>query len=150
MRIFNVILLYFAFVFLPFLRQKINRKFFLGPVGVLQYFNPLNPGWQEYIFSREQEVFSAFGFDGWHGDTIGEMGMMTAADGQPLGYDENGQPICLVKNTYTPFLNAAKEAIGDHFLVFNPVGAQGIENVNRSNVDVLYTEFWPWDQDPIR
>ncbi len=119
----------------------------LGPVGVLQYFNPLNEEWQEYIFAREKEVFSAFGFDGWHGDTIGEMGPMTAADGQPLGYDENGQPIYLVKNTYTQFLNAAKESIGDRALVFNPVGAQGIENVNRSNADVLYAEFWPWDQD---
>lgn len=119
----------------------------LGPVGVLQYFNPLDPGWQEYIFARENEVFAAFGFDGWHGDTIGEMGVMKTADGGPLGYDEDGKPIKLVKNTYTQFLNAAKAAIGDHYLVFNPVGAQGIENVNKSDADVLYTEFWPWDSD---
>ena len=119
----------------------------LGPVGVLQYFNPLDPGWQKYIFARENEVFDTFGFDGWHGDTIGEMGVMKTADGGPLGYDADGKPIKLVKNTYTQFLNAAKEAIGSHYLVFNPVGAQGIENVNVSDVDVLYTEFWPWDSD---
>ncbi len=119
----------------------------LGPVGILQYFNPLNPEWQQYIFAREQEIFSAFDFDGWHGDTIGEMGAMKTADGEPLGYDENGKPIRLVKDTYTQFLNAAKKAIGDKYLVFNPVGAQGIENVNVSDVDVLYTEFWPWDND---
>ena len=119
----------------------------LGPVGVLQYFNPLNPDWQKYIFAREEEVFTAFAFDGWHGDTIGEMGKMKTADGGPLGYDENGKPITLVKDTYTQFLNAAKEAIGDRHLVFNPVGAQGIENVNVSSADVLYTEFWPWDND---
>ena len=119
----------------------------LGPVGVLQYFNPLNPDWQKYIFAREEEVFTAFAFDGWHGDTIGEMGKMKTADGGPLGYDENGKPITLVKDTYTQFLNAAKEAIGDRYLVFNPVGAQGIENVNVSSADVLYTEFWPWDND---
>ena len=119
----------------------------LGPVGILQYFNPLNPGWQQYIFSREAEVFSAFDFDGWHGDTIGEMGFMKAADGGPLGTDESGKPIRYVKDTYTRFLNAAKEAIGDRYLVFNPVGAQGFENVNISRVDVLYTEFWPWDKD---
>ena len=118
-----------------------------GPVGILQYFNPLNPGWQEYIFSRENDVFSAFAFDGWHGDTIGEMGDMKTAGGEPLGYDENGKPIRQVKDTYTRFLNAAKEAIGDKYLVFNPVGAQGFENVNVSNADVLYTEFWPWDYD---
>ena len=34
-----------------------------------------------------------------------------------------------------------------YYLSFNPVGAQGIEQVNTSNSDVLYTEFWPWDQD---
>ena len=118
-----------------------------GPVGILQYFNPLNPDWQQYIFSREQEVFFAFAFDGWHGDTIGEMGVMHTAEGGPLGYDENGMPIDRVKDTYTAFLNAAKAALGDKYLVFNPVGAQGIENANISQVDVLYTEFWPWDRD---
>ena len=98
-------------------------------------------------FSQEAEVFSDFDFDGWHGDTIGEMGLMKAADGGPLGTDEKGKPVQYVKDTYTQFLNAAKEALGDRYLVFNPVGAQGFENVNISRVDVLYTEFWPWDKD---
>lgn len=119
----------------------------LGPVGVLQYFNPLNLDWQQYVFSQEQKVFQAFDFDGWHGDTIGENGRMRTASGEPLGYDENGKPIYLVKDCYTQFLNAAKAAIAPKYLAFNPVGAQGIENVNISDVDVLYTEFWPWDKD---
>ncbi len=118
----------------------------LGPVGVLQYFNLLNPDWQSYIFAQENRVFEAFDFDGWHGDTIGENGPMRTADGGPLGYDADGKPIYLVKDGYTAFLNAAKAAIGDKYLAFNPVGAQGIENVNVSAVDVLYTEFWPWDR----
>lgn len=118
----------------------------LGPVGVLQYFNLLNPDWQSYIFAQENRVFEAFDFDGWHGDTIGENGPMRTADGGPLGYDADGEPIYLVKDGYTAFLNAAKAAIGDKYLAFNPVGAQGIENVNVSAVDVLYTEFWPWDR----
>lgn len=118
----------------------------LGPVGVLQYFNLLNPDWQSYIFAQENRVFEAFDFDGWHGDTIGENGPMCTADGGPLGYDADGKPIYLVKDGYTAFLNAAKAAIGDKYLAFNPVGAQGIENVNVSAVDVLYTEFWPWDR----
>ncbi len=119
----------------------------LGPVGILQYFNPLNVNWQTYIFAKEKEVLEQLGFDGWHGDTIGEMGPMTTADGNPLGYDTNGKAIHCVKDCYTQFLNAAKEAITPGYLSFNPVGAQGIENVNHSNTDVLYTEFWPWDRD---
>lgn len=119
----------------------------LGPVGILQYFNPLDREWQAYIFAREREVLDRLGFDGWHGDTIGEMGPMTTADGGPLGYGPDGKAIDRVMDCYTPFLNSAKDAIAPGYLAFNPVGAQGIGNVNRSRVDVLYTEFWPWDRD---
>ncbi len=118
----------------------------LGDVGGLQYFNLLDPAWQSYIFAQENKVFDAFAFDGWHGDTIGENGAMQTPDGKPLGYDEDGKPIRYVKDGYTAFLNAAKKAIGAKYLSFNPVGAQGIEHVNISDVDVLYTEFWPWDR----
>jgi dextranase len=124
-----------------------NMNANLGSVGILQYFNLLDPGWQSYIFAQENLVFDTFDFDGWHGDTIGENGRMQTADGGPLGHDLNGNPISLVKDGYLPFLNAAKIAIGDKYLVFNPVGAQGMEYVNVSQTDVLYTEFWPWDHD---
>jgi dextranase len=117
-----------------------------GSTGILQFFNILNEGWQEYIFKAEKEAIEKMGFDGWHGDTIGENGRMQTPDGNPLGFDENGRPIQYVKDGYTTFLNKAKEALGDKYLVFNPVGAQGIEKVNASNVDVLYAEFWPWDK----
>lgn len=120
----------------------------LGPVGVLQYFNPLNPGWQRYLFEQENKVFDAFTFDGWHGDTIGENGPMQTAEGGPLGHDVSGHPIRLVKDCYALFLNAAKAAIAPSYLVFNPVGAQGLEQVSGSDVDVLYAEFWPWDKAP--
>jgi dextranase len=117
-----------------------------GSTGILQFFNILNEGWQEYIFRAEKEAIEKMGFDGWHGDTIGENGRMQTPENGPLGYDENGTPIQYVKDGYTIFLNKAKEALGDKYLVFNPVGAQGIEKVNESNVDVLYAEFWPWDK----
>lgn len=103
----------------------------------LYFFNPRNPGWQNYIFGEMNKVFQTFDFDGWHGDTVGEWGKMRTADNQTL----------YVKDTYTEFLNNAKQAIGDKKLVFNPVGAQGIENVNKSGVDALYAEIWPWDRD---
>lgn len=111
--------------------------------NVLYFMNPLNPEWQSYLFSQENNVFRTFNFDGWHADSIGEWGPMTTQSGGAL----DGKSIYLVKDTYTQFLNSAKAAIGGKYLVFNPVGAQGIENVNHSKVDVLYAEIWPWDTD---
>lgn len=123
-----------------------NMDASMGDTGILQYFNPLNPDWQKYIFEKENEIFAQLPFDGWHGDTIGENGPMTRDDGSPLGYDGNGKPIHRVKDCYRMFLDAAKNAIGDKYLAFNPVGAQGIEQVYQSKVDILYAEFWPWDR----
>ena len=115
--------------------------------GSLYFMNPLNPDWQEWLFAQENRIFQYLDFDGWHGDTVGEWGKMTDMEGNPLGTDEKGEPVWYVKDTYRQFLNAAKEALGDKYLSFNPVGGQGIEQANTSRADVLYTEFWPWDQD---
>ncbi len=117
-----------------------------GSTGILQFFNILNEDWQTYIFREEKEALDALGFDGWHGDTIGEYGRMQTPEGNDLGQDENGKSIRFVKDGYTIFLNKAKEALGSKYLDFNPVGAQGIEKVNVSHVDVLYAEFWPWEK----
>jgi len=113
--------------------------------GHLYFVNPLNPEWQNYIFAEENRALDALGFDGWHGDTIGEFGEMTDVNGNPLGYTEDGTAIYLVKDTYRSFLNNAKKALGKKYLSFNPVGAQGNEQANTSLTDVLYAEFWPWD-----
>lgn len=115
--------------------------------GSLYFMNPLNQAWQEYIFAQENHIFAVLDFDGWHGDTVGDWGKMVDVFGNPLGIGEQGEPVYEVKETYRQFLNAAKKALGKHYLSFNPVGAQGIEQVNTSHSDVLYTEFWPWDKD---
>lgn len=113
-------------------------QFSMSATSYLYFFDMSNKEWQDYIFSRTNEVFEMFDFDGWHADTVGEWGEMQTEDGRTL----------YVKDTYTEFLNRAKAAMPeDKYLVFNPVGAQGIENVNVSDVDVLYTEIWPWDRD---
>lgn len=132
-------------------RGKGEFKFHMGTSpsgnGNLFFLNPLNTDWQKYIFEEENKIFRALDFDGWHGDTVGDWGNMTAADGGPLGVNEEGQPVYRVTDTYTQFLNAAKEALGEKYLSFNPVGAQGIEKANTSKTDILYAEFWPWDKD---
>ncbi len=115
--------------------------------GHLYFVNPLNSDWQNHIFTEENKIFQVFDFDGWHGDTVGDWGEMMTVSGSALGYKEDGTPIYKVTDTYTQFLNAAKAALGNKYLSFNPVGAQGIQNANISDTDVLYTEFWPWDKD---
>ncbi|EFU74492.1 hypothetical protein HMPREF9088_0668 [Enterococcus italicus DSM 15952] len=109
----------------------------------LFFFDLDNPEWQDYIIEKNKEALEVMGFDGWHGDTVGEWGKMwTTAD---IGKPEKAK---YVKDSYKSFLNTVKERLGDrYYLSFNPVGAQGIEQVNASNVDVLYSEIWPWDKD---
>lgn len=109
----------------------------------LYFFDIENEEWQDFIIRKNIEAIQTMGFDGWHGDTVGEWGKMWTSDNRG-----NDTQTLYVKDGYTGFLNKAKEMLGpDKYLAFNPVGAQGIENVNKSNVDVLYTEMWPWDHD---
>lgn len=98
-------------------------------------FNPLNTGWQKYILDRTNAVFAALPFDGWHADTIGDWGMRYDADGKPVA----------IQDTFAPFLNAAKDALGSKYLVMNVVGNKGHAQVNRSMVDGIYAEIWPGD-----
>ena len=104
----------------------------------LYFFNPANPNWQNWIISRELEVFAAYDFDGWHADTVGDNG---------IKYDALGNPVD-IKDTFKPFLNAAKARLGSKLLVMNAVGNKGHEGVNASNVDAAYVEVWPGDGTP--
>lgn len=106
----------------------------------LFFFDIENKEWQDYIIEKNIKALEEMGFDGWHGDTVGEWGSMWTYD--EIGTDAKGK---YVKDGYTKFLNEAKKQLGDYYLSFNPVGAQGLENVSKSDVDVLYAEIWPWD-----
>ena len=114
--------------------------------GHLYFVNPLHTDWQKHLFGEVNRMIEEMGFDGYHGDTVGDWGDMTDYYGNPIGWDENGNGIYSVLDTYYPFLNACKANLPEgKYLSFNPVGAKGIQGVNKSNTDVLYTEFWPWD-----
>lgn len=103
--------------------------------SALYLFNPANPGWQRFLIDRELEVFQAFAFDGWHGDTIGIPG---------IKYDGAGAPVDIAA-TFKPFLSAAKQRLGSKYLVMNAVGTKGHLEVSTSPVDVIYMEIWPED-----
>ena len=108
----------------------------------LYFFDIENPEWQDFIIQKNLEALEIMGFDGWHGDTVGEWGPMWTK--KSFGNPEKSKR---VKDGYQSFLNQAKKRLGAYFLSFNPVGAQGIEQVNKSAVDMLYAEIWPWDED---
>lgn len=97
----------------------------------LWYFNPADTGWQNYIFSKEQDVFSAYGFDGWHVDQIGNPGTK---------YDYNGNAINF-QNTFKPFLDNAKTTLGKT-IIFNNVDEYGRILTAQSKTDVMYDELW--------
>ncbi|AKG37531.1 hypothetical protein VK70_00910 [Paenibacillus durus ATCC 35681] len=98
--------------------------------SALYIFNPANTEWQNYIFNREKEVFSAFPFDGWHIDSLGGGRM----------YDFHGNPVDM-DQTFQGFINNAKASLGKS-IVFNSVGNYGQKEAGASNADILYSEMW--------
>lgn len=103
--------------------------------SALYFFDPSNTGWQNYILNREMDVFTAFPFDGWHQDTVGDFGTRYTTGGQSVS----------ITDTFKAFINYAKSRMGRKKLLFNPVGFKGHDQVAASNADGLYAELWPWD-----
>jgi dextranase len=97
----------------------------------LYELNDRDTNWQNYIYGREQDVFSNFAFDGWHIDTVG----------QHTAYDCSGNFFSL--DDYNPqFINNAKTALGKR-LTFNTVDSGGENQVAQgANVDFIYSELW--------
>ena len=97
----------------------------------LYTMNNRDPGWQNYIYGREQTVFSNFAFDGWHVDSLGQRTVHDFA-GNAFNLDD-----------YNPqFINNAKTALGRR-MTFNTVDAVGESQIAKSaNVDFLYSELW--------
>ncbi|HTR41802.1 MAG TPA: glycoside hydrolase family 66 protein, partial [Pseudomonadales bacterium] len=97
----------------------------------LYEMNNRDTNWQNYIYAREQAVFTNFAFDGWHIDCVG----------QDTAYDYNGNFFNL--EDYNPeFINNAKAALGVR-MTFNTVDAGGENQVaQNANVDFVYSELW--------
>lgn len=105
----------------------------------LYLFNPGNTSWQNYLISRENDVFAAYPFDGWHADQLGDGGTR---------YDYNGNVINMTLG-FKNLLNAAKTGTGKK-IIFNNVGDYGQEDVADSNVDAMYSELWHGDYNIVR
>jgi dextranase len=99
----------------------------------LVMFNPDNSLWQNYLFNRENDMFAAYSFDGWHVDQLGDPGSFK--------YDYYGNSVDVWK-TFVNFLNNARSATGKR-IIFNNVGGYGMFSVcNQTADDAVYVECW--------
>jgi dextranase len=95
--------------------------------------DPSNTSWQQYIGSRNNDVYQVFDFDGFHADQLGDRGNLYRYDGSPLN----------LANTFKPFLQAMKAASPNKRLLMNAVNQYGQQTgIAESPVDFLYTEVW--------
>jgi dextranase len=101
--------------------------------SALVMFNPDNSLWQNYLFNRENDMFAAYDFDGWHVDQLGDPGS--------LKYDYYGKPVD-VWPTFVNFLNNARSATSKS-IIFNNVAGYGMFSVcNQTANDAVYVECW--------
>jgi GH15 family glucan-1,4-alpha-glucosidase len=101
----------------------------------LYVFDPGNSSWQSYIFGREQDVNSVYGFDGWQADQLGNQGTTYTCSGTQVD----------PSTEFNSFLTNAHNALGGE-LVFNAVGQYGQQQVAQNpDLEFLYTECWPAD-----
>jgi len=117
--------------------QNHNQKDYhpLGPPFKSNIYltNPANEEWQNYLGLKNNDVYTALDFDGFHVDQLGNRGDV---------YDYPGQKVQL-DQTYKSFLEAMKRRHPDKRLVMNAVSQFGQENsISKADVDFLYTEVW--------
>lgn len=93
--------------------------------------DPSNAAWKNYIIDKMADVFTAFPFDGWHIDQLGDRGTR---------YNYGGQQVVL-DQTFKQYLEQAKSSI-DVPLIMNAVNQYGQSEIADSPVEILYTEVW--------
>jgi len=128
-----------------------------------QYMDPSNPSWQKYLLGQQMQVIQAFGFDGFHADTFGDLDEVgytstgttagvtndsCTTDNSTWGgsttLNNNAGSPNFINGTFPSFLQYAKSVLGNYYLVFNPVSYSHSHcEANASPVDILYTELWP-------
>lgn len=99
----------------------------------LRLMNPRDAAWQNYMFGRVNEAFSAFAFDGWHIDNLVPVRDVYDAAGDIFNVDDYE----------APYVNNAKTALGGKSITFNTVDGGALDQVARfSNADFIYSELW--------
>ncbi|WP_338780510.1 glycoside hydrolase family 66 protein [Metabacillus sp. FJAT-52054] len=94
--------------------------------------NSGNPEWQQYILSKQNEIYQHLAFDGWHIDQLGPRGQVYDYDGNRLNLEEE----------FDEFLHHGKSKAPDKSLVMNAVNQYGQKQIGTTPVDFMYTEVW--------
>lgn len=95
--------------------------------------DPSNKDWQNYLADRNDDVYEALDFDGFHIDQLGSRG---------TDYDYYGSQVNL-PNGYASFIRTMKERQPDKRLVMNAVSNYGSDKiVSTGCVDFMYSELW--------
>ncbi|MCO6472316.1 MAG: T9SS type A sorting domain-containing protein [Melioribacteraceae bacterium] len=97
----------------------------------LYVMNTSSSGWNDYIYSKMNDVFDAINFDGWHIDQLGDRGTR---------YDYTGS-IVQIDQSFSSYLIEASETLNKK-LVMNAVNQYGYKQIADSPVDFLYSEVW--------
>ena len=101
--------------------------------GPIYLCDPSNKSWQNYLIEKNNDVYEAFDFDGYHIDQLGYRGAV---------YNRDGGEIPLTW-AYSDFINSMKRARPDKLLVMNAVSNYGsTEIIGSGNVEFSYTELW--------
>ena len=101
----------------------------------LYLLDPSNSNWQNYIASKTNDAYTAYNFDGYQVDQMGNLNTNL--------YNYGGDAIKL-DNTFLPFLQSMKLLSPSKKLVMNAVSQYGEEvSISKAPVDFLYTEVWP-------
>jgi GH15 family glucan-1,4-alpha-glucosidase len=114
-----------------------NQRGFAPPAGwatsYMYWFDPANTGWQNYIFGREDDVLSAYAFDGWHVDSFGDIGLV---------YDCNGAVLNNATGISSILTAARAHFAASRPLTFNSVGNFSTSTTLGTPLDFIYTENW--------
>lgn len=105
----------------------------------IQWYNdPANPQWQNYFIPKIKAALKEIGFDGWQGDTNGQMIGTTYQN-------RNTNKTINDADFYYYFVQAVEKAFGNQYgfglNAVNNVGQNSIATKSKPTID--YTELWP-------
>lgn len=105
-------------------------SFLKSPIYLL---DPSNTNWQQYIATKNSDLYAVYDFDGYHIDQLGDWGKVYNYDGGVIN----------LTTAFNSFIQSMKTAHPSKRLVFNAVNQFGQQGgIATAPVDFLYSEVW--------